>query len=274
MGRYDGGQGLFSIFEPQNRGVVKLAPDAIVSIMGAFGATVLKPATGDQQSMNFSEGITSINIQNSVDPPGSSTATIEIVTPLYDEKSNYWVSFKSDDGNLYRVPYFVPMMELQIFLKGRFLVDDKPQYYPAFSGFIVNVEENYSGGLYKLSLQCADMLHWWQYIQDVFRPSVSTAAFTGNQQNLTVWGSHFEEANPFEIIYDLTLKMGMGNFFTPDWIAKVPGQGAVRISQADYQKIYSDIASYWNTRFQNTVHLLKMFGAEGNLLKVPNTAAV
>ena len=85
MGRYGGDSGLFTMAEFKNRGVVKLAPDALVYISGSIGSKVVAPVSGKEQQMDFADGITSISIQNNVDPPGSSTATVELTTPIYNE---------------------------------------------------------------------------------------------------------------------------------------------------------------------------------------------
>jgi hypothetical protein len=269
MSRYSGGEGLFGASEIATRGVIKLAPDVMVTINGALGSTVLEPVTGQDGKIDFQQGITSVSIQNNVEPPGSSTANIEIATPIYDERSKYWVNFAGEHGRDFKVPYFVPMMEVQVFFKGRFLVNGQSKYYPAFWGFITNVEETYSGGLYKISLQCADMLHWWQYILVTFRPSVATDVFTAGGQGLTVFGSRYYTANAFEIIYALTRQMGFENFFTPDWVAKLPGQSAVNISPRVYRQIYKEIYTYWIEKFSKIGNLLKMYGATGNLIYNP-----
>ena len=156
-----GDNGIFTLQEFKNRGVIKLAPDALVYISGDLKTEVITPA--NTKDVSFNDGISTLSIQNNVDPPGSSNASIEIITPIYGEGSKYWIIFRDGDTGkkISWVPWIVPMMEVKIFLKGRFMVGDSPRYYPAFWGFITNVEENYSGGVYKINLSCADMLHWW-----------------------------------------------------------------------------------------------------------------
>lgn len=269
MGRYNKDSGLFTMQEFKNRGVIKMAPDALVFISGNFGTAVVAPVSGATQKIDFQDGITTISVQNNIDPPGSSTASIEINTPIYDEKSNYWISFVGEDGLVHRIPYFVPMMEVKIFFKGRFLVGGEPKYYPAFWGFITNVDESYNGGMYRISLQCADMLHWWQYMNVAFSPSVESNAMAKYNQGLTFWGSRYQEANAFEIIYSLVQDAGMENFTAPSWLGKSTPSGGI-LSSAEIDQVWlNGIMKYWNQRFKNQVNLLKMYGAKGTLIVDP-----
>jgi len=265
MGRYDGDSGLFTMADFKNRGVTKLAPDALVYISGNFGTSVILPVTGKTQNVDFQDGITTINIQNNVDPPGSSTASIEVVTPIYNEKSNYWINVQGDDGRTYRIPYFVPMMEIKIWLKGRFLVGGAPQYYPAFWGFIMNVEESYSGGMYKINLQCGDMLHWWSYVNVAYKPNPASNIMMMGKQKLSAYPSRYKRSNAFEIIYSLTQQMTYENFTPPDWLAKKTPQGVI-LPQAAVEHIFGGILNYWNRRFGQQENILRMYGAQGNLI--------
>jgi len=269
MGRYTGNSGLFTMAEFKNRGVIKLAPDALVFISGNFGTSVIAPVSGATQKIDFQDGVSSISVQNNIDPPGSSTANIEITTPIYNEKSNYWVSYMGDNGQMIRVPYFVPMMEVKIFFKGRFMVGEEPKMYPAFWGFIVNVDQSYSGGVHKISLQCADMLHWWQYVNEAFHPNVASDVFTGGKQGLTVWKSRYDRSNAFEIIYSLCTNSGMKNFTVPEWLGKSTPSDSILSTQEIKDVWIEGIMGYWNKRFKNQVNLLKMYGAKGDLLLRP-----
>jgi len=273
MGRYNDNHGLFSMDEFKNRGAIKLSPDALVFISGNFGTSIIAPVSGQTQKVDFQDGISSISVSNNIDPPGSSSATIEVVTPIYNEKSRYWISMQGDNGRTYKVPFFVPMMEIKIFFKGRFLVQNEPKYYPAFWGFIVNVEENFSGGLYKITLQCADMLHWWQYINVAYHPSVASNIITGYRLGLTAFASRYEKSNAFEIIYSLVTEMGYENFTAPDWLAKATQRYDIFPSQAvDY--IYGGILDYWRKRWASAPNLLRMYGATGKLIIDPRKPVV
>jgi hypothetical protein len=268
MARYDGRTGLFDSKEFKGRGVIKIAPDAIVYINQSLQGAYLDPTTGKTKTVDFQSAISSINVQNNVDPPGSSTATIEVVTPIYDERSSFWIPFKDEIGQTYLSPWFSTMMEIQVFFKGRFLVGESPKYYSAFWGFITNVEESFSGGMYKIQLQCADMLHWWQYIQVAFRPSVEQDVYVRGNAGLTVYGSRYQTANPFEIIYSLTQAMGFENFITPAWVGKLPPDSQTQSKDPRWLSVYYQAFTYWNSRFAGDFGSknLKMYGASGNLI--------
>lgn len=284
MGLYNGDYGLFTFSEFKNRGIIKLAPDALVFISGNFETKVIAPVSGGAQKVDFRDGITAISVQNNVDPPGSSSASIELFSPIFNESSKYWVQFKGYDGRLYRRNFFVPMMEVKIFFKGRYLVGggqaSTPRYYPAFWGFITSVEENYSGGTYKISLQCADMLAWWGRIQVAFKPSVESDVFSGYLQGLTAYASRYVESNAFDIIYSLMTDMGYENFITPTWLGQVTPSSNI-FSRQEMQVIWGGILEYWKKRWEYVsgttgpdklkmgTNNLKMYGARGQLISDP-----
>jgi hypothetical protein len=255
--------GIFTLNEFRNRGVIKLAPEVLVYIGGSLQASVIAPVDGKDSKLSFNDGITTVGVQNNVDPPGSSTATIEIVTPIYGEKSKYWTTFTvPETGGFVRAPVLVPMMEVKIYFRGRFLVEGTPQYYPAFWGFISNVEESFSGGIWKINLTCADMLHWWSYSTLNVHPNVESDIFAGGNQTLTVFSTIFEDSNPFKIIHTLTGNMGMNQFVTSTWAAQLTPLNTIYPTDL-LRKATTGIMEYWQERFANTANLLKMYGLAG-----------
>lgn len=258
--------GLFTLKEFYNRGVIKMAPDVLVYIGGSLTTKVVAPVSGRDSNLSFNDGITTVNVQNNMDPPGSSTASIEITTPIYGENSNYWVHYEGIDSSTpVRAPLFIPMMEVKIYFKGRFMVKDQPRYYPAFWGFITNVEENYSGGVYKINLTCADVLHWWAYSTINVHPVPASNIAASGGQSLTIFSTVFNRKNPFQIMYQLTTNMGMHEFVTAAWLAqKTPLATIYPPKQFKEHAIGPNgIMSYWRKRLGNMTNLLKMFGMDG-----------
>ncbi len=254
--------GAFTLEEFYNRGVIKLAPDLLVYIGGSLTTTVIAPVAGRDGNVSFNDGITNVSIQNNLDPPGSSTATVEINAPIYGEKSKYWVTYPGiDDATPVRAPLFVPMTEVKIYLKGRYFADDQPQYYPAFWGFIVNVEENYNGGVFKINLSCADMLHWWAYSKVNIHPVPESNIVAGGQK-LTAYATIFDRMNPYQIIYSLVKDMGMHEFVTPTWVSQITPLSTVYPPEL-FKKITKGIMAYWRQRFANMGNTLKMYGING-----------
>lgn len=287
MGSLTNDSGLFTLSEFRSRGIIKLAPDVLVYVGGHLTTAIIAPVSSTNQNVSFNDGITTISIQNNVDPPGSSSANIELTTPIYNESSKYWTSFYTD-GKTYRIPIFGPMMEVKIYFKGRFLVDMQPKYYPAFWGLITNVEENYSGGAYKINLQCVDMLHWWSYVQINTHPVPESNVAMGGGQTLTPYQTIFKNANPFTIMWRLANDMYVPRqreaaanqelldkvahmFVVPAWLAqKTPLR---QIYPPDVLKKNAlGIMSYWQERFQNLGTLLKMYGAKGDRLIVKSAS--
>ncbi|MCE5225734.1 MAG: hypothetical protein LLG05_07715 [Porphyromonadaceae bacterium] len=272
MGRYDNDStnstGLFDSREFKGRGVIKVAPDAFVYVNRNLKAAIKDPIKNEIRTVNFQDNLTSISVQNNVDPPGSSTASIEFSTPIYNENS-LWVPFYFNGNSQMSLrPYFSAMMEVHIFFKGRFLVGSSPHYYLAFWGFVVNVEESFSNGAYKIQLQCADMLHWWQYIQISFRPSVEENIFVQGEAGITALGTRFNRANPFEIIYNLCQAMGMENFITPSFVGKQTSDPKTKAVDPRWLSVYYEAAQYWNSIFAGDfgANNLKMYGTAGQLL--------
>ena len=256
--------GMFTLSEFRNRGVIKMAPDVLVYINGNLTEQVIVPVDGKGgQKMSFNDGITSVNVQNTIDSPGVSSATINIVTPIYGEHSKYWIPFMAD-GRTFRVPIFVPMMEVKIFFKGRFLVDGKPRYYPAFWGFITQVDENFSGGAWTISLQCADMLHWWEYSQINVHPVPESNIAAGGGQTMTGYSTIFTNANPYTIIYRLSQSMNMHEFVTATWVGQKTGL-AQQYPAELFKSVATGIMTYWQNRFKviGSGSLLKMYGMTG-----------
>jgi hypothetical protein len=276
VGRYNSDTGLFSAKEFRNRGVIKLAPDALVYLNMSDNPVYISPIKGIAQNSELQDGIVSINIQNNVDPPGSSTCAIEIATPIYAENSYYWVKVKdTTTGQISLKPRFTAMMEVKVWFKGRFLVGKTPQYYPAFWGFVTSVEESFSGGMYKIQLQCGDMLHMWQFIQIAYRPSVESDVSVQGKQGIYIWGSRYAKDNPFQIIYSLCQQMGFENFITPGWLGALNTNGGAAYPDPRYMTIFQEAYMYWNKRFSGQFgnQLLKMYGASGQLINDPRYPA-
>jgi len=156
-------------------------------------------------------------------------------------------------------PVFESMMEVKVYFKGRFLVNSEPKYYPVFWGFITSVSEDFGGGVYRMSLNCAEMLHWWEYCVLNVRPGATDEAVTGGFLGTSAT-TIFGEKNPYEILYDLTKSTGMGNFVPPTSIAQATD---VSVANLDIRENEKSLNEYWNTRFQSFSGNLRMYGMSG-----------
>ena len=153
---------IFDFNDFNHRNVLKLAPDAFVTFNGALGARIVSPLRENQfQNISAQGGITSINV-NASTQTGSGRASIHVVAPTYKGlHEDYYVTMASG----VRLHYFLPMMEVKIYMKGRYTkyTKNQPTYYPVFWGLITSVSEDYNDGVTSFNISCSDILTWWKY---------------------------------------------------------------------------------------------------------------
>lgn len=258
---------IFDFNDVTYRNVLKLAPDAFVVFNGAFGSKIVSPLNKEgYQSINPMGGVTSINVSNSVQA-GTGRATLQIVAPKYKGiHEDYYVTMPSG----VRVPYFLPLMEVKIYMKGRFLAGNsqEPVYYPVFWGLITDISQDYNDGVDSFSLTCGDILTWWKYQKITTNPSVFTAIFGGPKiQNFP---TVFKNKNPWQIImtliYDTEFSDRSGkstfNFVSPSFSSSMlpPDYGGVPLSQVGALSVRMN--KYWSDRFtfNGEVMALEMYG--------------
>src|SRR5579863_9913407 len=116
-----------------------------------------------------------------------------------------------------------PMMEIEVYLKGYFLVNGQPRYYPAFWGIVVSISENFSGGFHTFTIQCKDMLYWWGLTKYNFSPTAlsnhvdPTAVVTG-------YSTILKDMNVFQImVYLATVTMNASILPTGSSVQSSPG---------------------------------------------------
>lgn len=253
--------GLFTQKEfTYRRNVLKLAPDAFVVVNGALTSRIISPMDTDSvKDIEIRGGVTSINVSCAVSPPGASRANIEIVSPLYKGiHEDYFITLP----NGARVSFFMPMMEIKIYMKGRYLEYKNkyvPRYYPVFWGMITNVQESYSSSNYTVNLSCEDFLSWWKYQKITINPSVQDTFFGGAVQMR--FPSVFENMSAWEIIYALFTdsffvqeRKGQDtpayyNFVYPKWSKNAFLPDSLKEIKETYGPLARDAINYWNNRF-------------------------
>jgi len=235
----------------------------------------------DKKGLEIRGGITSMNVNLALSPPGASKATIEVIAPQYKGlHEDYYITMPNGT----RMPYFAPMMEVKIYMKGRFLdeaTNYRPQYYPVFWGLITEVTESYSGGVSTFSLGCSDILSWWKVQKITLKPSALSALFGAPSMNK--FPTVFENMTPWEVIYALFLdsffvsdKGNAYNFiypklsksgFTPDF-----GELKSQERKDTFTALTLDVIKYWDQRFGFNLDTpiadpdrapLEMFGLQG-----------
>jgi hypothetical protein len=249
------------------RNVLKLAPDAFVTFNGALGARVVSPLKRSQfQQVDAQGGITSINVSNSTQT-GTGRANIQIVAPKYRGlHEDYYVTLASG----VRLPYFLPMMEVKVYMKGRFTkyTHNQPTYYPVFWGLITNISEDYNDGVTTFNLACSDILAWWRFQKITMNPSVFTSIFGGPK--IRNFPTVFKAKNPWQIImhliYDTAWRSreddATYNFVFPNLsnIKILPNLGDIPLSTIG--ALANKVNEYWSNRFSFTGENvpLEMFG--------------
>lgn len=257
--------GLYTIKEFEYRRThLKLAPDAFVVINGAIETKVVSPASlGSGNGKKMSDlrgGITSMDVNGAVDPPGANTATVTIVAPQHKGLHDDYYEILP---NGVKSCIFRSMMEIKIYMKCRFLSEKDnyvPQYYPVFWGIVTDVGEDYSGGVFNITLSCKDFFEWWRHQQVTISASVTEGMVSGAPINK--FPGVFHDLNPWEIIYGL--------FTDTLFIEKVDGvttyrnlsylkpwtQMGMSLNNSSMENIRlsygsqaDSVVSYWNNRF-------------------------
>lgn len=198
--------GLFTFPEFIGRNVLRLAPDCFVTLNTELGARFISPLDTDSSNSEYKRlevraGVTSININSAIQPAGANRANIEITAPMYKGlHEDFYMTFPNGTRRV----IFSPMNEIKIYMKGLYLKDGNPTYYPVFWGFVTGVSESYSGGVFTISLNCSDLLSWWNYQKISLIPQVTSLRGASPKPLSTV----FENMNPWQIIYNLFVQTG------------------------------------------------------------------
>lgn len=229
-----------------SRPFVTISPDVYVAIQGQ---TFVIGCGECNKQVNFNEYLTSVSVDAAVDsPPG--TATLNLTIPDTDSTEFY------AENNL----IIIPMMEIEIYAKGYFLVGGIPQYYKIFWGLISSVSKSWSDGVTTVSINCRDILRWWELTQIKLNPSFLDGQGS-SAGGYVLFQNQFAGANPYSVILELA-KESMG-----DWSQSVssftsfnPEQG----QEANTSNNYLDgIMVYWQTKFKQIWNNLVMYGASG-----------
>ena len=114
----------------------------------------------------FKKGFSNLNVSASVQS-GSGSCSFSLVGPYYEDEDSYYVT--KAEGN--RVHHFHPMMEVQVFAKGRFpvksvkdgteTIEDTPVYYRVFWGVAKSIEQSIDGQEATINITCSDILYFW-----------------------------------------------------------------------------------------------------------------
>jgi len=231
-----------------SRPYVTISADAYVAIQGE---TTILGCGECRRVINFNEYMTGLSVDTSTDnPPGN--ASINFTVP--DTAINDWYA----EDNL----VLLPMMEVEIYAKGYFLIGGVPQYYKIFWGLITNISKSWSNGVTTVSLSCRDILYWWEKTSTTINPAFLDPVGNSTGGNFVLWGNNFAGAHPFAVIIALA-RESMGDWsFTAGSLNEnfIPEQGAEREYNND---MIGGIMLYWQAKFANMWSSLVIYGTTG-----------
>lgn len=272
-----------------NRTVVKYTPDALVFINGD---TSLPGCPRCRGRVDVQQYVTSLNVEAGTEP-GSHSATINLSIPRVQGQQVF-----IDGRNILR-----PGLEVHVFMRGYFPVrgmfrhlpdpqaggnisfpnptdNDKLDlsnyatypYYPAFHGVVTSVSYDYSDGFYTGSLNCASLLHFWNY-QNI----VTAGAWMAQDRKPhndpgrpTLFGHNFNNVHPFGIIYTLYRDVA-GAAAGVEFALSEESNVAAAATEGGRQ-IYDQMTVYWEQRFKTRIQSLRMYGVNGQLFNAAQQA--
>lgn len=143
-------------------------------------------------------------------------------------------------------------------------------YYHVFHGVVTQVDHSYSGGVNNVSIQCASMLHFWQYHRMSTNASIFGARPTNSKLRTSLVGHNFTGMHPYEILYTLHYDMAGAAAGVAWALSQKTSQTAV--SPIDGESLFSLNIKYWEKRFNSKMIKLRLHGANGELFSAAQTA--
>lgn len=271
-----------------NRTIVKYTPDALIFLNGDTTLPGCPRCRGRVEIQRF---VTSVSVEAGTDP-GSHSATLTLTLPRVQGEQVF-----IDGYNLLR-----PGLEVNIFFRGYFPIrgvfkhladpqagrelnfanpttDDRLDlskyasypYYPAFHGVVTQVSYDYSDGFYNGSLQCASLLHFWQY-QNFASAGAWFAQGKPNNDPArpTLFGHNFSNVTPFGIIYTLYRDVA-GAAGGVEFALSESSNLDAAVPQGDRQ-LFDQVTLYWEQRFKTRIQSLRMYGVNGQLFNAAQQA--
>lgn len=233
-------------WQPNKRPYVTLTPDVYIALQGETSVIACPDC---RREVNFNDYVTGVSTEASVDsPPGS--ATINLSIPDNDVNDFY------SDGQF----IIIPMMEIEVYAKGYFLVGGFPQYYRIFWGLVSSVTKDWSGGSTTISISCRDILRWWELTNTTINPAFTESAGS-SAGSYQLWQNQYAGMNPYSVIINLA-REAMGDFSlnTNSFTSYLPEKGPESGVIGSYAK---DVMTYWQLKFSNIWNSLVMYGASG-----------
>jgi hypothetical protein len=253
-----------------NRTLVRHTPDTIVLINGY---QEFASCAGCSQSIDINKYITSVSADATTE--SAATANFSVVIPQHEIER-----FQINGKNLLQ-----PSLEVVIFMRGYFpMVDfagfgqdvetnetddldpDKVPVYPyyqVFRGVVTSVSHEFSGGFYSATVQCTNLLHFWQYLHLSVNGAVFGKRPAGSLVEPRLDGHRFTSMNPYAIIYTL-VKVAFGAAYGVDFqLSRAQNTAAVDDTIGKSQ--FAHAAEWWAKRWTENSGALRMYGIDGRM---------
>lgn len=230
-------------YQPNLRPTIAVAPDAMVFINGE---TDLIGCPSCKRKFDLGKYITSIQVNLDIDSvPGS--ASLSLSVPRHTIDDFYF------NGS----PIITPMMEVEIYSKGYYTLEGLPQYYPLFWGLVTEVGSSFSGGEHTITIQCADILKWWELCRMNINPS-----FTGVSAQLgrSIFGNTLYGTNVYDLIFSLS-NMAFGDVMVAT--GSLTSLTKEKAQKETFRAAMGDIMQYWSSRFTRIRSNLLLYGVNG-----------
>jgi hypothetical protein len=234
-------------FSPNAQPTVVTAPDGLVFINGE---TDLLGCPSCKRKFDLNKYVTSIQVDLSVESvPGSASISLAIPRHTVDD---FYV-----DGRT----IISPMMEVELYAKGHFLVEGIPQYYPIFWGLVTEVSTDYSGGSHTVSINCADILKWWE----LCRMNINAAYTTPpGQLGRSIMGNVLFGKNPYDVIW-LLAQQSFGDVMVA---TSSLNMATVENNQKEtFSSALGSVMQYWTERFTKIRSNLLLYGTQGQAVR-------
>jgi len=232
--------------------VLTLAPDAMVFINGK---DTVKICPDCDCGFKLKDVITSISVDLSIDSsPGSASLQMSnpqhVLAPMLNEKRQALHA----------------MQEVEIYMKSRFTKKGQHSYYPVFWGFVSTISDNYSDGTYNVTVNCKDILRWWEISKVNVSPAV-IANVTISAQNPTMYSKTYSNQPIATIIRDLA-QITMAELVPIDNINALTKNTEQRnVDQIkDFFVSNFKLLEYWKERFDQVGRSLKIYGYNGETI--------
>ena len=274
-------------WRPNRRGLVQYTPDCLVFINGDIELSTMQAT---RKKVPLQPFITAVSVDSSTEAGGAS-ASISMSIPM-NFASEY---FREGESVL------MPGLEVHIYMRGFHPIpgvasmetdsatadelsgiveelgaDPKKlavrPWYHCFHGVTISSSHSYSGGFYEAGLECAGMLHFWQFMDMSTNASLFGSRPRGSQLNMSLVGHNYTNMSPFSIIYSL-FRDTAGAAGAVAWALSSSSNQSGMNADGDFS-LFEATSLYWQKRFASKMYGLRMFGANGEMFTTAQAAVI